>query len=78
MNWTKIFSARFLMATLTTVLACFLVGFIVWTLNDATREKVALIIITGFMTTWSSIVTFYFTRQDREKGAGQQNHKENV
>ena len=68
MRWMKVFSARFLMATLTTVLACFLVGFIVWTSSEPTRDKIAPILITGFMTVWSSITTFYFTRQDREKG----------
>lgn len=63
----KIMSARFLMSILTTVLACFLVGFIVYTLPVDSREKVALIIVGGFMSTWAGIVTFYFTRQDRGK-----------
>ena len=68
---SKLFSARFLMAALTTSLACLLVGVIIWRINDALLEKVAIIIITGFMTTWASIVTFYFTRQDRQKGGEQ-------
>jgi fluoride ion exporter CrcB/FEX len=68
MGLGKILSARFLMATLTTFLACLLVGFIVFTMKDEIRKDVAVIIITGFMTTWASIVTFYFTRTDRQKG----------
>ena len=63
---SKIFSARFFMAVLTTTIVSSLVVWVMFKLQPEGVEKVAIMIVTGFISTWSSIVTFYFTRSDRK------------
>ena len=68
LSFRKVFSARFWMALITTVLACAIVAFLVFKATPETQEKLALVIVSSFMSTWAVIITFYFTRADRKPG----------
>jgi hypothetical protein len=60
-------SARFLMASITTMTACFLTSFIVYKYPDSALTQS---LVTQFFTVWTSIVSFYFgTRVGEDKMA---------
>ena len=60
-------SARFVVFIATTILAGAIVIWIVSKASPETIDKIALVAVGAFFSTWGTIVAFYFTRPDRKK-----------
>jgi len=62
----KVFSARFLMSTMTTVAACLLVGLVFYVCARKGNIEAGIAVFMAFMGTWKEIVMSYFERADRD------------
>jgi len=62
----KVFSARFLMSTFTTLAACFIIFTVFKVCASKDKLDVGVAVVMGFMAIWKEIVMAYFDRTDRE------------
>lgn len=62
----KLFSARFIMSTFTTLAACFIIFTVFRTCAAKDKLDVGVAVVMGFMAIWKEIVMAYFDRADRE------------
>ena len=61
----KLFSARFIMSTFTTLAACFIIFTVFKVCASKDKLDVGVAVVMGFMAIWKEIVMAYFDRQDR-------------